>query len=105
VLRPRGLVAVAAPSRADSPELAHAMRRAPLTFDAELAPTLLDALFAEVEIERWDAPLLELPNRAAVRDYLVGKGVEAGAAERVAETTEVPLSVTKRGALAFARKR
>jgi SAM-dependent methyltransferase len=105
VLRPGGLVVVAAPSRTDSPELAHTLPRASLTFDAELAPTLLRERFADVEVERWDARLLELPDRTAVRDYLVGKGVEARAAELAAERTEVPLSVTKRGALAFGRKR
>jgi SAM-dependent methyltransferase len=105
VLRAGGLVAVAAPSRHDSPELRHALPSAPLTFDAELAPELLGDLFTDVEVERWDAPLLDLPTREAVRDYLVGKGVEPGPAQAVAASTEVPLSVTKRGALAFARKR
>jgi SAM-dependent methyltransferase len=104
VLRPGGLVAVAAPSREDSPELADALRRMPLTFDAELAPELLGELFAEVEVERWDAPLLELPTRSAVRDYLVGKGVESRHAEARAKAITVPLVVTKRGALAFGRK-
>jgi hypothetical protein len=56
-----------------------------------------------VEVERWDAPLVELPTVAAVRDYLIGRGIEPGAAESKAKTTAVPLSVTKRGALAFAR--
>ena len=37
VLRPGGLVAVAAPSRHDSPELEEALPDEPLTFDAELA--------------------------------------------------------------------
>jgi hypothetical protein len=57
-----------------------------------------------VEIERWDAPLLRLPTRAAVRDYLVGKGVDRHLAEAKADAVAVPLSVTKRGALVFARK-
>jgi SAM-dependent methyltransferase len=105
VLRPGGLVAVAAPSRADSPELAAALPHAPLTFDAELAPELVAEHFAAVEVERWDAPLLELPSRAAVRDYLIGKGVERASAEAHAEAVEVPLRVTKRGALVFARNR
>lgn len=61
VLRPGGLVALAAPSRHDSPELARALPRTPLTFDAELMPELLATLFADVEIEAWDAPLVELP--------------------------------------------
>jgi SAM-dependent methyltransferase len=104
VLRAGGLVAVAAPSRHDSPELRHALPPAPLAFDAELAPQLLGDLFADVEVERWDAPLLDLPTREAVRDYLIGKGVEPGRAQAAATSAEVPLTVTKRGALAFARK-
>jgi SAM-dependent methyltransferase len=105
VLRPGALVAVAAPSRHDSPELAHALPNWRLTFDAELAPELLGTVFADIEVERWDAPLLELPNREAVRDYLIGKGAERASAEAAAAAATVPLSVTKRGALAFARKR
>ena len=105
VLRPGGLIVVAAPSRHDSPELAGVLPRSPLTFDAELAPDMLEGLFTEVEVERWDAPLLELPSRGAVRDYLIGKGVEPSAARREAERVSVPLAVTKRGALAWARKR
>jgi SAM-dependent methyltransferase len=104
VLRPGGLVAVAAPSRHDSPELAHALPDHPLTFDAELAPGMVEDLFAEVEVERWDAPLLELPDREAVRAYLVGKGVPRERARLAGDSVETPLMVTKRGALLFARK-
>jgi hypothetical protein len=46
----------------------------------------------------------ERPTEAAVRDYLIGKGVEQRVAGSAAETVAIPLSVTKRGALAFARK-
>ena len=105
VLRPGGLVSVAAPSRHDSPELAPVLPTARLTFDAELAPALLEGLFADVEVERWDAQLLELPDTEAVRDYLVGKGVPPNRAEHGAQSVAVPLSVTKRGALLFARRR
>jgi SAM-dependent methyltransferase len=76
VLRHGGLVAVAVPSRHDSPELAHLLQQRSLTFDAELAPGLLGERFIDVEVQPWDAPLLQLPSRQAVRDYLVGKGVE-----------------------------
>jgi SAM-dependent methyltransferase len=105
VLGPGGLVAVAAPSRSDSPELAEALPAPPLTFDAELAPTMIGELFAEVEVERWDAQLFELPDREAVRDYLVGKGVAPDRAAISAGSVETPLPVTKRGALVFARRR
>jgi SAM-dependent methyltransferase len=104
VLRPGGLVAVAAPSRHDSPELASALPARTPTFDPELAPDLLGERFADVEVERWDAPLLSLPTRDAVRDYLVGKGVARDRAEAEAAAVEVPLTVTKRGALVFGRR-
>jgi SAM-dependent methyltransferase len=104
VMRPGGLIAVSAPSRHDSPELAHALPKTPLTFDAQLAPALLREPFEEPEVLRWDAPLVELPTARAVRDYLVGKQVARERARAVAETAELPLSVTKRGALLFARK-
>jgi SAM-dependent methyltransferase len=103
VLRTGGLVAVSAPSRDDSPELAEALPQT-ATFDAERAPELLGELFTEVEVERWDAARLALPTRAAVRDYLIGEGVEAAVAEGKAETVAVPLAVTKRGALVLGRK-
>lgn len=105
VLRAGGLVSAAAPSRHDSPELSDFLANPPLTFDAELAPRLLERLFDEVEVERWDAPLLELPDRGAVRNYLVGKGVAPDRAALGAESVDPPLSVTKRGALLFARRR
>jgi SAM-dependent methyltransferase len=105
VLRADGLVSVAAPSRHDSPELSDFLPSSSLTFDAELAPRLLEQLFEEVEVERWDAALLELPDRGAVRDYLVGKGVAPERAALGAESVDLPLSVTKRGALLFGRKR
>jgi SAM-dependent methyltransferase len=101
VLRPGGLVAVAAPSRYDSPELLPAAR---LSFDAEVAEQLVAEHFSRVEVRRWDAPLLRLPSRAAVRDYLLGKGLGSDRAAAVADGVEVPLRVTKRGALVFARR-
>lgn len=105
VLRPGGLVAVAAPNRRDSPELAHALPGGPLTFDAEVAPELVGERFHDLELKRWDAPLLRLPNRSDVRDYLIGKGVEPERAGAAAEAVDVPLDVTKRGVLVFARRR
>jgi SAM-dependent methyltransferase len=105
VLRPGGLLAVAVPSRHDSPELAHALPARRLTFDAELAPELIGERFHDLEVERWDAPLLRLPSREDVRDYLIGKGAEPERAAAAAEDVEVPLEVTKRGALLFARRR
>jgi SAM-dependent methyltransferase len=105
VLRRDGLVATAAPSRHDSPELAFALPERALTFDAELAPGLVAEHFSDVEVEGWDEPLLTLPDHDAVRDYLVGKGTDPARAARAARAVEVPLSVTKRGALVWGRAR
>ena len=80
------------------------MPKTPLTFDAELAPGLLRELFEEPEVKRWDAPLLVLPTARAVRDYLIGKQVAPDRAQAVAAAVELPLLVTKRGALLLARK-
>lgn len=77
----------------------------PLTFDAELAPGLLGELFADLELEPWDPPLLVLPSPEEVRGYLLGKGSDRAAAQAASEVTDVLLSVTKRGVLAFALKR
>jgi SAM-dependent methyltransferase len=104
VLRTGGLVAVAAPSRHDSPELARWLPSEPLTFDAELAPGLVAERFQDVELEPWDAPLLRLPDREAVRDFLIGKRVPPVRAAEAAESTDPPLAITKRGALVFGRK-
>jgi SAM-dependent methyltransferase len=104
VLRAGGLVAVAAPSRHDAPELAAALGPRALTFDAELAPDLVAERFDEVEALPWDVRALRLPTRDAVRDYLVGQLVDARRADEVAAATTVPLTLTKRGALVFGRK-
>lgn len=101
VLRPGGVIVTAAPSRHDSPELAHALPHRALTFDAEAAPNAVGALFAQVEVERWDAPLLHLATVTDVHDYLIGKGTPADDARAAAEGTPVPLTVTKRGAVVF----
>lgn len=103
VLGPGGRFVASAISLTDSPELARYHRRPPTGFDAEDAPALLAAVFADVEVHRWDAPLVTLPDRAAVRDYLLGRQAAADAAHRAAREVAVPLAVTKRGALLVAR--
>jgi hypothetical protein len=35
------------------------------------APRLVASVFGQVQVERWDAPLVRLPDRDAVRDYLI----------------------------------
>jgi SAM-dependent methyltransferase len=94
-----GVFIAATISRHDSPELADVWRPAPSTFDAEDAPALAGQVFTRVETERWDAPLITLPDAAAVRDYLIARFVPPGQAAAAASRLRTPLSVTKRGAL------
>jgi SAM-dependent methyltransferase len=104
VLADGGSFLVATASRHDSPELAAVWRPPPAAFDAEIGPGLVAAVFGGVRVERWDAPLLRLPDRAAVRDYLIARFVPAGAATAAAGRVATPLQVTKRGALLHARR-
>ena len=61
-------------------------------------------VFDEVEVDRWDAPLIELPGVDALRQYLVGRGVPAADAARRAVRRTFPLRITKRGAIVYGRK-
>jgi SAM-dependent methyltransferase len=104
VLVPGGMLLAATVSRRDSPELAHVWRPPPSTFDAEDAPRLVGTVFDQVQVQRWDAPLVRLPDRGAVRDYLLARFVPAEVATVAAERVTTPATITKRGALIRARK-
>jgi SAM-dependent methyltransferase len=108
VLRPGGLFMAGTISRADSPELMPIWRPTPTPFDTEDAPGLIAVVFGSVETERWDAPLITLPDRDAVRDYLRARFVPFYEAEKLADVLAdrgpLPLSLTKRGALVLARR-
>ncbi|MBT2211013.1 MULTISPECIES: class I SAM-dependent methyltransferase [Actinomadura] len=104
VLAPGGLLIVTAICRNDSPELAPVWRPAPTPFDAEDAPARVCEVFGEVEVERWDAPLITLPDRDAVRDYLIARRMPRAEAAEAARRVRTPLPVTKRGALVLARR-
>src|SRR5262249_54833255 len=75
VLRGGGMFAAATVARDDSPELAHVWRAEPTSFDAEEAPGIVASVFGEVDVDAWDAPLVRLPDHAAVRDYLIARFV------------------------------
>jgi SAM-dependent methyltransferase len=99
VLRPGGLFVASATRRDDSPEIAPP--RKPTTFDAEDAPSVVEAVFGAVEVEAWDEPMFVLETRKDVRDYLVSRCQDP----RRADAVDVPVRVTKRGALVWGRKR
>jgi SAM-dependent methyltransferase len=104
VLAPGGLFLAATTSRHDSPELAAVWHPPPSSFDAEDGPGLVASVFARVEVERWDAPLIRLPDRDAVRDYLIARFVAQAAAAAAADQVTTPIAITKRGALISARR-
>jgi hypothetical protein len=100
------LFAACAPSRHDSPELHRFLpERPPSTFDAELGTELVQRVFGtQVKVISWDEPLIELPDSEAARDYLIGRFVPPKRAAAIAREIDVPLRVTKRGSLWFARR-
>ncbi|MFC1735477.1 class I SAM-dependent methyltransferase [Candidatus Hydrogenedentota bacterium] len=103
VLRTDGLFVTCAPSRYDNPELADLLPESPPnTFDSENGPDMVREFFADIEVERWDAPLLDLPNTEALLSWLRGYGVSGEDARRVAAQVATPLTLTKRGALIWA---
>ena len=62
------------------------------------------AAFEQIQVERWDAPLVRLPDRDAVRDYLIARFVPPEVATDAAGRITTPATITKRGALIQARK-
>lgn len=105
VLRPGGVLIAGAISRHDSPELAAVWRPEPTPFDAEEAPDIVASVFGAVYADRWDAPLVTLPDTAAIADYLIARFVPADRSTAAARTLPTPLAVTKRGALVIGTKR
>lgn len=99
VVRPGGVLVAGAISRADSPELAPVWQPEPTPFDAEEAPDIVASVFGVVHVDSWDAPLLTLPDTAAIADFLIARFVPAEQAAADARTLPAPLTVTKRGAL------
>jgi SAM-dependent methyltransferase len=104
ILRRGGEFIATAISRHDSPELAAIWTPAASTFDAEEAPEIVISVFGAAETERWDAPLITLPDQDAVRDYLIARYVPPGQADRSAAKVSTPVTITKRGAFIRARK-
>lgn len=106
VLTPGGMFAACAPSRYDSPELRSVLPSygVPSTFDSENAPEIIGSVFAEIEIDAWDGPYVHLPDREALALYLRGRRLIPSDAERASNAIDTPLTLTKRGAIIYARK-
>jgi SAM-dependent methyltransferase len=101
VLRRRGLLVTCASSRTTDPELVpHGYPGT--TFDAEEAPEIVSDVFgtSNVEVERWDAPLVQLANREEVAAYARSHLLPRTVIDSVAP----PVTLTKRGSLIWARR-
>jgi hypothetical protein len=84
--------------------LAHVWRPPPSTFDAEDATSSGASVFGQVRVQRWDAPMIRLPDRDALRDYLLARFAAPEVAATAAEQVTMPVTVTKRGAVIYARR-
>jgi SAM-dependent methyltransferase len=102
VLRAGGHLLAATIACTDSSEFSAYWSRSATSFDAEDAPGLLARVFDSMAVFAWDAPLVTLPDAAAIRRYLIGRQVRAEIAVAAADELPTPLSVTKRGALIVA---
>ncbi|QUH06081.1 hypothetical protein HUO13_18605 [Saccharopolyspora erythraea] len=76
----------------------------PLSFDAENGLPQLAGVFDVVEVQRWDEPMVEIPDGEALRLFLRGRGLSRQRATEAAQHFGTPLRVTKRGMLAWLRK-
>lgn len=63
---------------------------------------MVAAIVGSAETEPWDAPLVTLPDRDSVRDFLRARFVPPEEAEELADRGPLPL--TKRGALVLTRR-
>jgi SAM-dependent methyltransferase len=101
VLRPGGLLATCTSSRTNDPGLVpDGYPRT--TFDAEEAPDLVSEVFgaSNVDVERWDMPVVELHDRDEVAAYARSHMLPTA----VVDTVDPPLTLTKRGCLVWAKR-
>lgn len=104
VLCPHGAFVACTSSRFNDPELAHVLPRwgQAFAFDAESAVESVAGVFQVTDVQRWDAAMVHLPDRAAVALFLRGRGLSWEDADEAAERCPAPLDVTKRGVLIWA---
>jgi hypothetical protein len=76
----------------------------PTSFDAENGPAVLATVFDILQLQHWDTPLVELADHAEVALFLRGRGLSEQQAQHDATLVSTPLTVTKRGMLAWAYK-
>ena len=101
VVRRGGLVAACAGNRNNDPELVPLGYPAS-TFDGEDAEGIVADVFGaeNVEVERWDTPMVVLHDRDEVAAYARSHLLPP----KVADAVETPLTLTKRGCLVLAKR-
>ena len=101
VLRHDGLLVACTSSRGNDPELVPE-GYPPTTFDAEEAADIVAAVFGSpnVEVERWDEPMVHLHDRDEVSAYARSHLLPA----TVVDGVTTPLTLTKRGCVIWARR-
>ena len=110
VLRRGGLFAACAPNRDSTPELAHVVTDwgARSSFDGEDAPSIVASVFTapgdQVEVERWDGPLVTLTAVEHAASFLRAHGLSEQAAAAAAASLQLPLPLTMRGCFVYATK-
>jgi SAM-dependent methyltransferase len=106
VLSAGGVFVACTSSRYNDPEFAEVLPGwgEPFSFDAETAVDIVAEQFSITEVMRWDTAVVRLPDVAAVRLFLRGRGLSDVAAVEEAARRHCPLSVTKRGCLIWAQK-
>ena len=100
VVRPGGVVVAGASARGTDPELVPGGYPR-TTFDAEEAADVVADVFGgdATTVERWDAPVVRLHDRAEVAAYARSHLIPAD----VASAAPAPITLTKRGCLVWAR--
>ena len=109
VLKPGGLLAACAANRDTHPELAHLIPDwgAPSTFDGEDAAVVADVFNAPgdtVEEARWDGTPIPLASLTDATARLRIYGLTEAVAAAKAATLNLPLTLTARGSVVYARK-
>jgi SAM-dependent methyltransferase len=101
VVRPGGLVVACTSNRSNDPELLPD-GYPPTTFDGEEAAEIVSEIFGpgHVDVERWDAPMVQLRDREELTAYARSHLIPPEAVARV----DPPVTLTKRGCLVWARR-
>jgi hypothetical protein len=61
-------------------------------------------VFDVVDIQRWEAPVVRIPDRTGLLLYLRGRGLAEEHALAAARRLDTPMIITKRGMMGWARK-